>query len=39
MNIKRMTIKNFKSIEEIGILEETYGFTQTLYHLRKGEKL
>lgn len=26
-----------KSTDEIGALEATYGFTQTLYHLRKGE--
>ena len=26
-----------KSTESIRVLEETYGFTQTLYHLRKGE--
>ena len=28
-----------KSTDSIAKLEETYGFTQTLYHLRKGEKL
>lgn len=28
-----------KSTDEIGELEKAYGFTQTLYHLRKGEKL
>lgn len=27
-----------KSIDEIGALEKAYGFTQTLYQLRKGEK-
>lgn len=26
-----------KSIDEIGAMEKAYGFTQTLYHLRKGE--
>ncbi|MBQ3076141.1 MAG: methyltransferase, partial [Clostridia bacterium] len=39
LRAKRKKNATKKSIEEIGILEETYGFTQTLYHLRKGEKL
>jgi hypothetical protein len=28
-----------KSMDDIGKLEETYGFTQTLYHLRKGDSI
>jgi hypothetical protein len=35
---KRKKTFQRKSMDEIEQLEKTYGFHQTLYHLRKGEK-